>query len=206
MQENWRYKDRNVNGIVDCYAHIAALIPNAYSYHAMCVGAMDAMRNANNYRPKLYPMPDQTAFTPLSSNGLTPFTDFYTQVRMLAGTYIMGMTLTVYPENFTLQNNFYVDVTDDGAGVPFFTGWVSETQFLVPVAYNDASGITGRSTYTGKFPWFPFTKPRPVSEPGIVSVGMCAKYNPSTSSNIAPQLVLVCAEPCNVLRNVQECR
>jgi len=213
MDNNWQYKDRNANGICDSYAHIAAMIPNSYTYQWLCVESMNALRNANNYRPKLYCLPDQTVWQPIGTNGLPPFQDYYTQVRMIPGTIIVGMSLTVANDfagwattPFNKQNNFYVDVTDDGTGIPFFTGWVAETQFIAPCLYNDASGVTSRQTYNGKFPWFPLTKARPVSDPGIVSVGMCAKYEPSTDSPIAPQLILICCEPCNVFRGVGGCQ
>lgn len=205
-QENWQYKDRNANGIVDTYAHISALIPNPYSYFSNCIDSMDALRNANNYRPKIYCVPDQTTFLPLTSAGMQPFSDFYTQVRMLPNTMIVGMSLAIFGTGgFNKQNNFYVTVTDDGTGVPFFSEWVAETQFLVSVLYN-TSTITSRPTYNGKFPWFPLTKPRPVSDSGIVSVGMSLKLEPKTDPNYAPQVILMCAEPCNVFRNQRECQ
>jgi hypothetical protein len=206
MQQNWLYKDRNANGIVDTYAHIAALIPNPYSYPWACVEAMDAVRNANNYRPKIYCVPDQTQFIPLNTAGMKPFSDFYTQIRMVSGTIVVGMSLTIFGTGgFNKQNNFYVQVVDDGSGIPFFTEWVADTHFLVQVALNTAS-ITSRVVYNGKFPWFPLTKPRVVSEPGIVSVGLCLKYEPNTDPNYAPQVVLICLEPCGVFNNAQECQ
>lgn len=210
MKENWQFFDRNANGIVDTYAHIPQMIPNNYNYYSLCAEAFMALRQANNYRPKFYSLPDPTIWGPnnISQNGMPPFSDYYTQARMIPGTMILGFTLGLQASAgaFSRQNNFYVEITDDGSGLPFFVGWVSETQFMVPVLYNDTTGITARAIPTQKFPWMPLVKPRPVADPGIVSIGFCAKYTGfSVSPNIQPQLTVICAEPCNLPRNLKEC-
>jgi len=205
--ENWQYLDRNENGICDSLAHIPQNIPSPYNFYSMCAEAMMALRLANNYRPKLYCVPDPTIWGPnnVATNGMPPFSDYYTQARMIPGTFVVGFTLGIQTASWNKQNNLYVEITDDGTGIPFFVGWLAETQFMVPVLYNDLSGVTSRAVPTWKFPFMPLVKPRAVSDPGIVSVGMCAKYEPSSDPNIWPQVTIVCAEPCNVIRNVKEC-
>lgn len=192
------YKDRGANGLCDSFAHNAALIPNAYTFQWMCVNGMEGLRRANNFRPKLYCFPDPSLLTPVTTNGMTPFSVYYTQIRMVPGTVVMGMTVNSTSNPFARQNNFYVEVVDDGTGVPFFTGWLSEVNFDAPTAFNDPNN-TARPVYNGKIAWMPLTKTRVINSPGVISIGMCFKSDPNNASNfnIAPQVILVCAEPCS---------
>jgi hypothetical protein len=202
------YKQRFSN-TVEGLALNPAVIPNPYGYQSLCFEALDAVRTANNYRPKIYAVPDQTAF---GSTGLAPFNDFITQVRMLPGTLIIGMSLTVLNYYgsptaiaFNPASNFYVAVNDDTTGIPLFSDWLGELLFNVPTLYNDATHAA-RPDHVNKTAWLPLTKPRPILTPGIVTVTMCYKGTPGVSQNIAPQLLLQCAEPCDVIRGVRECQ
>lgn len=219
------YKQR-VNNVVDGWALNSALYPNPYYYQWLCVGAMDAVRAANNYRPKIYAIPDQTAIparaNPITSNdeapGMQPFSDYITQVRMLPGTIVLGMSLTVLVYvggapgvyqaiTFQQPNNFYVNCTDDATGIPFFSNWMTELMFNVPCLWQGDGllpPLINQVDYVAKTSWLPLTRPRPVLNPGVVTVTMCHKSNVG-NYNINPQLLLMCAEPCNAIRAQEEC-
>lgn len=217
------YKQR-INNSVDAWAINSALFPVEYSYQWQCVNAMNAVRAANNYRPKIYAVPDQSVFpqhaNPIVTNpdnpGMLPFSDYTTQVRMVPGTIVVGMSLAVtnfgapgaYDSNyFDRLANTYLNCTDDATGVPFFSDWMAEILFNVPVFWNGqvpAPPVQGVGAYTAVTSWLPLTRPRTVLSPGVVTVQMCFKSTPG-GANEAPQLLLYCAEPCNVIRNTQEC-
>ena len=199
---------QRMDNTVDGFAYNTAVIPNLYGYQSLGVAALDAVRNANNYRPKIYAIPDQTEF----GAGLPPFTDFITQVRMIPGTLVIGMSLTILVLSgvntatyWPTMNNFYVSVNDENTGLPFFSDWLTEALFNVPVLYNDTVA-TNRQDYVPKTAWLPLTRPRPVLAPGIITVTMCYKGTPGVSPNIAPQVLLQCAEPCTVWRGQGECQ
>jgi hypothetical protein len=216
------YKQRESN-MVDGVSLNAAVVPNQYGYQSLCYSAMDAVRLANNYRPKIYAAPDLNVYglcdsgvdTPL---GIPQFSDYVTQIRMLPGTLVLGMTLAVidfigntpgsqgggFSNTFNLANNLYVSVVEDGTGIPFFSNWLSQLLFNVQTHLNDATN-TNRNVYSLITHWLPFTRPRVVLDPGSVTVSFCYKGNSSTV-NMAPQVILQCAEPCNVFRNSQECQ
>ena len=212
------YKRRESN-LVDGIALNSAVTPNLYGYQSLCYSAMDAVRLSNNMRPKIYAVPDMFSYgvnsggvgTPL---GMQPFTDYVTQIRVLPGTLVLGMTLAVLGNiqaatpggssgTFLLANNFYVSVVDDGTGVPFFSDWLNQLLFNVPTNLNDATN-TARPTYVAKTQWLPLTRPRVILDPGSITVTFCYKGTDPTI-NIAPQVILNCAEPCNVMRQSQEC-
>lgn len=193
------------NNSVDGWALNSALYPSPYVYQWLCVEAMDAVRNANNYRPKIYGIPDITTFYSQQPQGMTPFTDYITQVRMLPGTIILGMSMGLSGSGtWLLQNNFYVDVTDDATGIPFFSDWLSEQTFNVPAVWNSVA-VANVQDYVAKTAWLPLTRPRPVLSPGICSVTMSFKGTPSSTNPIFPQLTILCAEPCNMFRAQGEC-
>lgn len=201
-----QYRQRPDN-FVDGWAYNTAMLPNRYSYQNLCFGAMSAIRAANNFRPRLYAMPDQSAF---GTTGITPFTDYTTQVRMLPGTQVLGITIgfitfssspVITP--FNMENAYYVNVMDDSTGIPFFSDWLSEVMFNIPVLYTDAT-VTNRSVYVPKTAWLPLTRPRPILAPGIVTMTFSYKGNAAGAIRISPQVVLICAEPCETTIN-EEC-
>ena len=195
------------NNFVDGFAINTAVIPNRYSYQDLALNAMGALRLANNYRPRIYAVPDQSAF---GLTGMVPFSDFMTQIRALPGTIITGMTLCVL--NFgtdddvalALTDNLYISVEDEATGIPFFSDWAAELMFNSPTLYTDTA-IGPVSTYVSKTAWLPLTRPRPLVDSGVVTVKMSYKATPGTSGNIAPQLLLICAEPCAQIRQTLEC-
>jgi hypothetical protein len=199
------YKQR-LNNFVDGFAVNTALIPNRYGYQSLCLDGLGPLRLANNYRPKIYAVPDQSEL----GTGLIPFTDYMTQVRALPGTLVVGMSLVVLNWNnqtdvaFNLEDNFYISVEDDATGVPFFSDWLCESMFNMPVLYTDATN-TGVTTYVAKTAWLPLTKPRPIEDSGIMTIKMCYKATPASSGNISPQLLIICAEPCTILTQTLEC-
>lgn len=186
---------------VDGLAVNTAVIPSPRNYASLCFNAMSSVRLANNYRPKLYAIPDQSEL----GAGMTPFSDYMTQARIIPGSIIIGMSLVVLnwftpPTDaaFAWQNNFYVGVEDDATGIPFFNDWLSEAVFDVPVLYN-APAALGVNYYVAQTAWLPLTRPRPVESPGTVTVKMCYKGQPSLPSpNMSPQLILICAQPCGI--------
>jgi hypothetical protein len=183
------------------------MIPSPYNYVSLCFGAMSALRLSNNYRPKLYAVPDQTEL----GAGLTPFSDYMTQVRIIPGSIVIGMSLVVLnwftpPTDaaFVWQNNFYVGCEDDATGIPFFSDWLTEAMFGSPVLFNSLT-TPGVSQYVAKTAWLPLTRPRPIEAPGTVTVKMSYKGQPVTpSQNISPQLILICAQPCGA-EYIKEC-
>jgi hypothetical protein len=211
-----RYKQREAN-LVDGVALNTAVVPNQYGYQSLCYSAMDAIRLSNNYRPKIFAAPDLNVYglnsvgsTPI---GLTPFSDYVTQIRVLPGTIVLGMSIAVLDfiqpgtaggeaGDFNIANNFYVSLTDEGTGVPFFSDWLSQLLFNVPTLLNDTNN-TSRPVYVPKTQWLPLTRPRVILAPGILTATFCYK---GAVVNLAPQIVLNCAEPCNVIRNNQECQ
>lgn len=205
--QDWQYKNRD-NGIVDPWLHINMLIPNAYTYQWQCVEQMDAIRRANNYRPKVYAIPDDSTWYPIATAGMQPFSTYNTQVRMLPNTLILGFQL--WPDTSQSASpdpdNFYVTVTDDGTGTPIIDGWMAEVETITPVTYTSLIAPAGRQCFSGKTPWFPLPKPRVILDPGIVSIEFCRKNIPGASLNSAPQLLLFCAQPCSVTRGVEECQ
>lgn len=211
------YKQR-LNNQVDGWALDSGLYNNPYVYQWLCVEAQDAIRNANNYRPKIYAIPDAGAF-PISpaSGGTNPgepaFSDYATQVRMLPGTIVLGMTLTYALYNapgvysalaFNAPGQMYINVTDDATGIPFFSDWISEALFNVPVLWQGAvpsPPFGSLSTYVAKTAWLPLTRPRPILSPGVITV----EFSYKAGFNTTTQLILNCAEPCNVFRAQGEC-
>ena len=217
-QTEVQYKQR-VNNFVDGVALNSAVYPLPYVYQWLCYDAAEAARVANNYKPKIYAIPDQAVFpirvnppvTNADNPGMLPFSDYVTQVRMLPGTLVVGMSLTLifftapgsYSANaFRKPGNFYVTALDDATGIPFFTDWPCELNFNVPVLWQGDGllpPIQNKQCYVAKTAWLPLTKPRAVLAPGIISVAMSYKGTPG-DINISPQLILQCAEPCNVMR------
>lgn len=204
------YLQRTTNK-VDGWALNHAVIPNAYSYQALSVGSM-SLRYANNFKPKVYAVPDVSQF---GAAGIPPFSNGVYQVRITPGSFILGCSLTITnyfgtPEakNFSWQNNFYVAVMDDSTGIPLFSDWLTEALFNVPVLWNDPSGApSARQTYVPKTAWFPLTKPRPVVDPGTVTVEFSYKGTVTPASqNIAPQVVIMCAEPCSDSVQPEQCK
>lgn len=216
--EQIAYMQRASN-FVDGLALNSAITPSPYCYQSMCFEGLNTIRLANNYRPKIYCVPDQSTFgyplplggaPPPGSNGMFPFTDFMTQVRMLPGTVVLGMTLANvggdggYPFGFNLADNFYISVEDDATGVPFFSDWIAELMFNVPVLWNSVARANVFD-YVAKTCWLPLTRPRVIEAPGTITVKGCYKATPGSSINISPQLILHCAEPCSVIRGISEC-
>lgn len=214
-QDQITYLQRPGN-FVDGFALNSGVTPSPYCFQSMCFEGLSTIRIANNYRPKIYAIPDQSTFggypiptggnPPPGSPGMFPFTDFMTQVRMLPGTVILGMALVNVGglNGFFLADNFYINVEDDATGIPFFSDWIAELMFNGPVLWNSV-GNANVYDYVAKTCWLPLTRPRVIEAPGTITITGCYKATPGSSVNLAPQLILQCAEPCSVLRGVSEC-
>ena len=211
---------RRVNNHVDGFALNTAINPSPYVYQWACIESMLPVRVANNYRPKIYAVPDQSVYPVARVNppttfaeqpGMLPLSDYTTQVRMLPGTIVLGLGLTVLnyvPEVYTASrfltvDSLYLHVADDTTGIPFFSDWIAEINFNVPMTsvFNFHAPIEG-VYYVAKTAWLPLTKPRLITPPGLINVTISYNTGAITGVNIAPQVILQCAEPSNVIRPV----
>jgi hypothetical protein len=204
------YLQRTVN-VVDGFSLNSAVYPLPYVYQGLCIGAMGPIRQANNYKPKIYAIPDQSVFglgvANPNNSGMTPFSDYVTQTRVVPGTLVLGITIAMIvweagsitppfgvAAGLDVPNNLYINVTDDATGIPFFSSWLADIAFNVPILWN-STGPQNVPDYVTKTAWLPLTKPRPILSPGIITVEMCLKsYIPDR--NVSPQVILQCAEPC----------
>jgi len=207
-QKELQYKQRADNYVTgSAFNH--AVVPNRYSYFSLANQMMSGIRNANNFRPRLFALPDSSVF---GTTGIAPFTDYTSQIRMLPGTQVVGyslgfITFGEVPTDSPLymENAFYLSLMDDSTGIPFFSDFLSEIFFNINVAYTNGS-VSQKQVYVAKKAWMPLTRPHPILAPGIVTMTFSYKGSLTDNIFIAPQVLLVCAEPCGAVVNLGECQ
>lgn len=178
---------------------------NPYDYRVDCLKALEPLRRAASYRPKIYARPD-IKYNVANVPGLQPFTNIQQQVRMVPGTWIWGIGVGVInytidlgvpvasqSNAFNVQNCFYFNLRDDSTGTLLWQDWISEVNFYPSVLNGGGRTLNNKSMFC-----MLMSEPRCILDPGIVTIEISTNgaEGDGTSFVSTPQLILYCAEPC----------
>lgn len=148
------------------------LLPSVSRAHALA--QLETLRQARGYKARYYPAPDDLVL-PIAGYGQVE-----TQIRMVAGTYIWGLSVvTVIPEDSeATSSQVRIQVTDMATEIPLFSDYIQS------VLMEQTAGLAHRAPDI-------LAEPRLIGEPGTVNVEI---YN-DNADEVTVQLVLYCAEP-----------
>lgn len=150
---------------------------------AQALAQMDILRKAGSYKCKMYGAPD-TLVQSIPSHGQVE-----TQIRMIPGTYIWGISVDVPVTDSTPDHTaspdqlgaLTIQVTEAATELPLFADYI-QAMLMSP-------GIPSLGLYP-RAPFF-LSPPRLIGPPGQINVEI---YNDYTEVVIA-QVCLFCAEP-----------
>lgn len=154
------------------YSTTLRLLPT--QYRASVLAQMEVLRRSRSYKARYYTCPD-TLVEPIAAYGQVE-----TQVRMIPGTYVWGLSLFRSP-----TTGGRVQITDASTEIPLFSDYIRAALLV------QASGQRAPTL---------LAQPRLISEPGQVNVEI---YN-DTGDPLTVQLVLYCAEPVPINPDMAE--
>jgi hypothetical protein len=154
---------------------------------------MDVLRKAGAYKFKMYGAPDGLV-EPIPAHGQVE-----TQIRMIPGTYIWGLSFDASLSTFSDQglpgNKISIQITEEATEIPLFADYI-QAILMMPEAFVIVQlGLVGYGRNPILLPG-----PRWVGPPGQLNVEM---YNDNQTS-VEMQLVLYCAEPIHPNTDILE--
>lgn len=174
--------------IVDGFSYDLNLRFLPERYRASAVKQLEFLRRANNYRPRMYVVPDPFNVP------IQPYLTQEYQFRVTPGSLIWAVLANAYdPSSHYAQvsaKDLLVQVTDSCTGVKFFSDFTTAATFQAPQMRAAAD------TNFGVEP-FILTEPRLIGDPGHINVEI------SNALGVAQyiQFTLFSAEPCEVIHD-----
>jgi hypothetical protein len=176
--------------IVDGFCYDLFLRPSPTEYYTLAAGQMEVFRRAQSYRPRWYTVPDADQVMDLAA-----YQTVEEQVRILAGSFLWGISASVLDPNTLMQVNpasrLAVKITEGGTGIPLTWDFISAYQYWAKRPY---------AAVARAFPHRPIllSQPRLILEPGYLNVEMA---NTTTGNLIKAQLLLLAMEPCILIQD-----
>lgn len=165
--------------LIDPFVYTTTLRLLQTQYRASAIAQMETLRRARSYKARYYTSPDPLV------DPIPAFSQVETQIRMIPGTYVWGISLFISINIEEVILPIRVQITDASTEIPLFSDYI-KGRLIQQGTGERAPTILGQ--------------PRLISEPGNVNVEM---YNDNNTAATV-QLVLYCAEPIPVNPDIAE--
>jgi hypothetical protein len=173
-------QQQSQSSVIDGFSYSLYRIYSPFWYEANALGQLEALRKSGRYRSREYCVPEDP------NELIQGYDSTEIQVKIVPGSFLFGWRYASY-DSGQLGNGgqILVKMVEGGTGIPF------SQEFIY------AGNMGSQIQFGPNRPGQPIlmTQPRLITAPGWISVEFAnSSPDPSTC-----QLILMCAEPCEVV-------